>query len=93
VPQGTFCDASFLDTGRPGGKYLRLRPDSRAIDAGNAAACPATDQQGLARPVDGAGTGIRACDTGSTEFYPVVNEANEESTPGTSVFPRMAGAR
>jgi hypothetical protein len=73
-PYGTYCDAPFLDTGRPGGRYLRLLPDSRAIDAGNAAACPATDQQGLERPVDGAGTGVRACDIGAVEFYPPVDD-------------------
>ena len=67
-------DAGFLNTGRPGGRYLRLLPDSPAVDAGAAAACPATDQQGLARPVDGTGAGIRACDIGATEFYPVVND-------------------
>jgi hypothetical protein len=68
------CDARFLDTGRPGGKYLRLLPDSPAVDAGAAAACPATDQQGLVRPVDGTGAGLRACDIGATEFYPVRND-------------------
>jgi len=68
------CLAPFVESGRPGGRYLRLRPDSRAIDAGSATACPATDQQGLARPIDGTGAGARACDIGAVEFYPVVND-------------------
>jgi hypothetical protein len=74
VTCGIFCEAPFLDTGRSGGRYLRLRPDSLAVDAGSTAACPATDQQGLARPIDGTGAGIRACDIGATEYYPVVND-------------------
>jgi len=68
------CSAPFLETGRPGGRYLRLAPGSPAIDAGNSGGCPATDQQGLARSVDGTGDGVRACDIGAVEFYPVVND-------------------
>jgi hypothetical protein len=65
---------SFVDTGRPGGGVVRLRADSRAIDAGEPVMCPATDQQGLARPIDGNGDGLRACDIGAVEFYPVIND-------------------
>jgi hypothetical protein len=64
----------FIDAGRPGGGYLPLLPGSRAIDAGDASACGPTDQQGLARPIDGNGDGYRACDIGAVEFYPVVND-------------------
>ena len=69
--------AGFVDTGRPGGGVVRLLSDSQAIDAGDDTECPATDQQGLARPIDGDGDGIRACDIGATEFYPVVNDLVE----------------
>jgi hypothetical protein len=43
---------------------LALLPGSPAIDAGDSAACPATDQRGVARP-QGA-----ACDIGAYEFQP-----------------------
>jgi hypothetical protein len=63
-----------VDSGRPGGGYVPLLPDSRAIDGGDAAACPVSDQRGLARNIDGNGDGIRRCDIGAVEFYPVVND-------------------
>jgi predicted outer membrane repeat protein len=44
-----------------------LLTDSLAIDAGNNAACPATDQRGLLRPWDGNGSGGNACDIGAYE--------------------------
>jgi hypothetical protein len=74
---GFGCLAPYLETSRPGGRYLRLLPDSPAIDSGDGAFCPAFDQQGLARPVDGTGLGNRACDIGAVEYYPVVNDGVE----------------
>jgi len=64
----------LVDSGRPGGRYVPLLPDSPAIDAGDSAACADLDQRGLARPIDGNGDGVRACDIGAIEFYPVVND-------------------
>jgi hypothetical protein len=45
-----------------------LLPGSPAIDAGASAACPATDQRGVARPLDGNGDGTTACDVGAFEL-------------------------
>ncbi|OQW92368.1 MAG: hypothetical protein BWK79_14815 [Beggiatoa sp. IS2] len=47
---------------------LALLPNSPAIDAADAANCPATDQRGIARPVDGNGDGTAQCDSGAFEF-------------------------
>ncbi|NUM43992.1 MAG: CSLREA domain-containing protein [Anaerolineales bacterium] len=44
-----------------------LRPGSPAIDAGDNAQCPATDQTGLARPQDGNLDGSAVCDIGAAE--------------------------
>lgn len=44
-----------------------LEPASPAIDQGNNAACPSTDQRGVARPQDGDGTGAAVCDIGAVE--------------------------
>ena len=41
---------------------------SSAIDAGDPAYCPATDQRGVARPIDGNGDGLALCDLGAFEF-------------------------
>ncbi len=65
---------ALLDPGRAGGAHFPLLPGSQAIDAGDNAVCGATDQQGLARPIDGNGDGVRTCDIGAVEFYPVVND-------------------
>jgi uncharacterized repeat protein (TIGR01451 family) len=44
-----------------------LNAGSPAIDAGDAAACPATDQRGVPRPIDGDGDTTPACDIGAYE--------------------------
>lgn len=44
-----------------------LRPGSPAIDAGNNATCPTTDQRGNLRPIDGNGDSIATCDIGAYE--------------------------
>jgi hypothetical protein len=54
---------AFTDTSLPGQGYIPLLLTSRAIDAGDPAACPATDQLGQLR-----GT---TCDIGAVEFSPV----------------------
>ena len=54
-----------------------LMPGSLAIDAGDPADCPATDQRGKWRPVDGNNDGTATCDIGSYEvqllrFLPLI---------------------
>lgn len=44
-----------------------LLPGSAAIDNGDDSSCPATDQRGVARPVDGDGSGTAVCDIGAFE--------------------------
>jgi hypothetical protein len=57
---------AFIDSGAPANGRFPLLPGSPAIDAGNAAACPATDQVDTPR--------LGPCDIGAIEFYPVVND-------------------
>lgn len=45
-----------------------LLDGSPAIDTGTRTECPATDQRGYARPVDGDGDGIAECDIGTYEY-------------------------
>jgi parallel beta helix pectate lyase-like protein len=51
---------AFTDNGRPGNGHFPLLPTSQAIDAGNDAVCPRTDQLGRLR--------IGPCDIGAIEF-------------------------
>ena len=58
-----------------------IAPSSRAVDGGNNATCPATDQRGIARP-QGA-----ACDIGAVELVPAAPASGGSgagSTPGSS---------
>jgi hypothetical protein len=50
----------FTDNGRPGNGHVPLLKTSQAIDAGNNAACPRTDQLGRLR--------LGPCDIGAIEF-------------------------
>jgi CSLREA domain-containing protein len=64
------------DNGGPTPTFALLA-GSPAIDAANALDCPAVDQRGYGRPVDGNGDGKASCDIGAYEFNasaPVVNE-------------------
>ena len=58
-----------------------LLPGSPAIDAGGTACLP-TDQRGVARPLDGNGNGLWACDIGAYETCPLVgDDANDNGIP------------
>jgi hypothetical protein len=60
---------AFGDNGGPTETYS-VRRGSRAVDAGDDAACGSPDQRGVARPVDGDGDGVAVCDIGAFEFVP-----------------------
>ena len=60
---------TFTDDGTPGHGHFPLLQTSRAIDAGNDAACPLTDQLGQPR--------VGRCDIGAIEFQP------SDTTPPT----------
>jgi len=57
-----------------------LQLGSPAIDAGTNSSCPATDQRGEARPIDGNRDGSDVCDIGAIEaplwqlFLPLVRK-------------------
>jgi hypothetical protein len=54
--------AIYTDDGTPGHGHWPLLPTSQAIDAGDAATCPPTDQLGRPR--------LGTCDIGAVEFSP-----------------------
>jgi len=72
---GTICGAG-IPTANPmlgplqndGGSFVHpLPPASPAIDAAEQPGCPATDQRGVMRPIDGDDDGLAVCDTGAYE--------------------------
>ena len=73
-----------------------LLAGSPAIDAGTNSGCPATDQRGVARPIDGNHDGSAVCDIGAVEAPPkafVYLPAPTEVvglTPALSLSPRRS---
>ena len=58
------------NNGGPTETYALLT-GSPAIDAGTNSGCPATDQRGFARPIDGNWDGVAVCDIGAYEWIPL----------------------
>src|SRR5207244_2316708 len=73
---------AFTDDGTPGNGHVPLLPTSRAIDAGNDAACPRADQLGQPR-VNIPNVGTSRCDIGAIEFQPRDNRPSTaaQATP------------
>lgn len=64
-----------------------LMPGSAAVDNGDPTNCPATDQRGVARPVDGDTSGTAICDKGAFELRSSLSVADvvvDEGDSGTS---------
>ncbi len=64
-----------------------LMPGSAAVDNGDPANCPPTDQRGVARPVDGDNSGTAICDKGAFELRSSLSVADvvvDEGDSGTS---------
>jgi hypothetical protein len=59
---GDLGAGEFTSDGPPGRGHIPLLPDSQAIEAGNPAFCPPTDQLGQRR--------VGVCDIGAVEFQP-----------------------
>lgn len=67
----SFTQVSALDLALSWQQWmLTLGSGSAAIDAGDNAACPAIDQRGWLRPLDGDEDGAAICDVGAHEFTP-----------------------
>jgi CSLREA domain-containing protein len=58
----------LADNGGPTWTHALLE-GSPAIDAGDDAQCPASDQRGVHRPLDGNRDGLAVCDIGSFEYF------------------------
>jgi CSLREA domain-containing protein len=65
------------------GALYPLPTGSAAIDAGSNGVCPATDQAGTTRPLDGNGDATATCDLGAYEApaIPVIATATPTNTP------------
>lgn len=81
-----FTDPHLAPLADYGGPTLThaLQPGSVAIDGGDDNACPATDQRGVPRPVDGDNDGMAVCDIGAFEAGNQLVVSDASVTEGNS---------
>ncbi len=70
--RANIADPGIAPLSDNGGSTLThaLLPGSPAVDTAIDNQCPATDQRGFGRPIDGDGDGIATCDVGAFELHP-----------------------
>jgi predicted outer membrane repeat protein len=66
-----------------------LLPGSPAIDSGDNAGCPVTDQRGAPRPIDGDGNGSAVCDMGAYEAPAPPATPTPTATPTDTPTPTL----
>ena len=71
----------LADNGGPTATHA-LAITSPAIDTGNNAVCPETDQRGIPRPADGDGDGTATCDIGAFEYFDQCPNDPAKTMPG-----------
>ena len=71
---------TFTDDGTPGNGHFPLLPTSQAIDTGNTAACPLTDQLGQRR--------IGPCDIGAIRFLDGIDRQHDDDPAGVAQAPK-----
>ena len=79
----------LADNGGPTQTHALLA-GSPAIDAGDNASCPGTDQRGTARPVDGNSDGVAVCDIGAFEAPAGTTLPTASPTPQATPPPNPA---
>jgi CSLREA domain-containing protein len=79
-------DADLRDLGMHGGTTATHAPRSTSpvVDTALDGPCPAADQRGLPRPMDGDGDQTATCDCGSVEFEPPMFGDGFESGDGSA---------
>ncbi len=65
---------------------MALDAGSPAIDAGGSAGCPATDQRGMGRPIDGDEDGTPTCDIGAFELQALPLFTDDFESGNTSAW-------
>ncbi|MBN1920935.1 MAG: tandem-95 repeat protein [Anaerolineae bacterium] len=79
LPLGDYGGATPTHAPRYSTRY-----QSPAVDAGTTTSCPATDQRGVARPIDRDGDGTAECDIGAVELELEAGDADLAITQSAS---------